>query len=743
MDRLTELFIRDSKKYLAKAVNSLINIEKNEDFESNIETAFRAVHSIKTESSYLQMTETKNLSHEIENILESLRSGESEADKETCGKLISELDNLEMIIKRELELHGAAAGSAEKSGSAGKTETERLETGKESGLEEVKATSLSDMDEEDFGGEINQTDIENEEEYYILEYDLEEEDVTDISALNSEEEKTEEHRKELTTEKEKDVMRHSPAHDDYNVISGSVSASGLKSSSDKETAVKKEYISDEIREEVRKEFSDFELQLLSESMKRGEKLYRITCEISEDSVMKYPRLYLVINNLELKTNLIKSTPAADEIEKNEYTSIKLYITTKLGYKEIFSIVDVDEIENIQIINLPYSYYFKTAEKTEADEIASKGELDSIPVKINRLDKLFVAVEGMKLDLALNPGNTDRELRKELLRKLSSIEKNVKKLRMISFSGEFQMLPGMIKKMGYDLGKDVEIVFNDNDIEIDRSLFEYIYDPLIHILKNSVDHGIEDKEQRRESGKSKIGHIYCSTYRKNQKLVIEIKDDGRGLDLNKISEVSGYDITQLTDKKTLLKVLTKPGFSTKINVSNLSGRGFGLNLVWEKIRKIPGADIIISSKSGGGLTVRIILPDTFIATKVVFTKCRNEIVVINNEDIDRIITIDREKFSTGKDGLLYYRKNPVFNKEGRVYAKDNNLPPELDKKLMHGIIIKNGEKTGCFIADRVLFSQIIPADRFFLLEREVPYLSYLKIAGMENELSYLHSEILSC
>ncbi len=124
--------------------------------------------------------------------------------------------------------------------------------------------------------------------------------------------------------------------------------------------LKKEGIPEEIREEVRKEFTEFELQLLSESMKRGEKLYRITCEISDDSVMKYPRLYLVINNLELKTNLIKSTPAADEIENNEYTSIKLYITTKLGYKEIFSIVDVDEIENIQIINLPYSYYFKNS-----------------------------------------------------------------------------------------------------------------------------------------------------------------------------------------------------------------------------------------------------------------------------------------------------------------------------------------------------------------------------------------------
>ena len=708
MDRLTELFIRDSKKYISQSVNSLINIEKNQDIESNIENAFRAVHSIKTESSYLQMNETKNLSHEIENTLESFRSGEMKPDRESCSSIINDLDKLSRIIKKELESKNANSSDKEK----------KSRNMKDSAADSEDAEAY-------FSEKSDQSDIENEEEFYILEYNLDDEDNDSVPEGNFNK-----------------TASVSPADYTKAVISSSVSASGLVRNPDKVLPVKREGIPEEIREEVRKEFTEFELQLLSESMKRGEKLYRISCDISENSQMKYPRLYLVINNLEIKTNLIKTAPTAEEIEKDEYTSIKLYITSKLGYKEIFSIVDVDEIENIQIINLPYSYYFKDSEHTEEEHVKSKGELDSIPVKIKRLDKLFVAVEGMKLDLALKGSSADKELRKTLLSKISVIEKNIKKLRMINFSGEFQMLPGMIKKMGYDLGKDVEIVFNDNDIEIDRSLFEYIYDPLIHILKNSVDHGIENKDIRKKNGKDKIGHIYCSTIRENKKLVIEIKDDGGGLDLNKISEVSGYDLSQLTDKKILMKVLTKPGFSTRRDVSNLSGRGFGLNLVWEKIRKIPGADIVISSKKGSGLTVRIILPDTFIATKVIFTKCRNEIVVINDEDIERILTIDRKNFRNGKDGLLYYGKYPVFSKEGRVLSNSNKLPAEFNKKMMHGIIIKNGENTGCFISDKVLFSQIIPADRFFLLEREVPYLSYLRIAGMENELSYLHSEILS-
>ena len=687
MDRLTELFIRDSKKYLSQATNSIINIEKKQDLKGNIEIAFRAVHSIKTESSYLQMTETKNLSHGIENTLESLRSGELVPDKTACDMILSKIDELSHIIKKELDI-------------------------KQEETSEGKEQSVSD-DEKVPGSEnfTVESDIENEREYYILE--------------------------DNGNDTEDDLFETG------SVISSSVSASALNNNMNS-IPVRKEGIPDEIMEEARKEFTDFELQLLSESMKRGENLYMITCNISEESVMKYPRLYLVINNLELKTNLIKSTPTAEELSEKEYTSIKLYVTTRKGYKEIFSIADVDEIENIQIINLPYSYYFRENHQAETKDEKHKNELNTIPVKISRLDRLFVSVEGMKLDLALNRGNEASDLRKRLLKKIAVIEKNIKKLRMISFSEEFQMLPGMIKKMGYDLGKDVDIDFNDNNIEIDRSLFEYIYDPLIHILKNSVDHGIEDNETRKKAGKSTKARILCCTSKEEGKLVIEITDDGKGLDLNKISEVSGYNLTELADNENLIKVLTKPGFSTRKDANSLSGRGFGLNLVWEKIKKIEGADLTISSENGSGLTVKIFLPDTFIASKVVFTKCKNEIVVINEDDISGLVTLNKKNFRNTKEGLLNYGKYPVYNKEGRVYSKGKYLPSLLtDGKVpVHGVIIKNGDRKGCFLADEILFSQVIPADRFFLLEREVPYLSYLRIAGMEKELSYLHSEILS-
>ncbi len=291
MDRLTELFIRDSKKYTTQAVNSLINIEKNQDVESNIEAAFRAVHSIKTESSYLQMTETKNLSHEIENTLESFRSGETVPDEKECGRIITELDNLSMIIKRELEIHGAVEPVPDAE-NKNNLSSENIPS-------EIKAVSPKNETEDEyiFDDSINQSDIEKEEEYYILEYDLEGEDEGKVSQEIS--------NTSDDNDAEKRQLENPPLHDDSSVINSSVSASGIAGSSDKNLPAPKEGIPEELREEVRKEFTDFELQLLSESMKRGEKLYRITCEISEDSVMKYPRLYLVINNLEIKTNLIK------------------------------------------------------------------------------------------------------------------------------------------------------------------------------------------------------------------------------------------------------------------------------------------------------------------------------------------------------------------------------------------------------------------------------------------------------
>ncbi len=242
MDRLTELFIRDSKKYLAQAVNSLINIEKKEDVESNIETAFRAVHSIKTESSYLQMTETKNLSHEIENTLESFRNGEIVPDKDSCGRIISELDNLSIVIRRELEIQ-----NERKPGNEAKTD----EAGNSS---EINKKTLSINPDTEIPSDSEETesilDIENEEEYYILEYNIEDgpEEAVNTSASLPDKpvsgtglsaENTDKGVFSLNEKSSDMIQEKEAAHDEFSVISGSVSASGLADSSAKVLPVKK------------------------------------------------------------------------------------------------------------------------------------------------------------------------------------------------------------------------------------------------------------------------------------------------------------------------------------------------------------------------------------------------------------------------------------------------------------------------------------------------------------------------
>ena len=692
MDRLMELFIRDSKKYISQAINSLISFEKNPENISEIDSAFRALHSIKTESSYLQLDKIKDVSHRIENELESLRGSSNSIDSERCDILIKEIEKLSEIINLEIEKSGV-----------------------------VSLPQTSEVSEISDGFDLIEIDleeeIESEEEYYPLEDNEKIVDETDFDRIIEEESVV------SSSISASDIIRESDNEDVSSIIDSSLTH-------------ERDNIPDDLRDEIRKEFDDFELQLLSESMKRGEKLYRILCEISRDSVMKYPRLYLVVNNLELKTNLIKTFPGIEDLSKGDFTRIKIYITTKKGYKEIFNIVDVDEIDNIQIVNLPFSYYFRD-EEGEVNNDNHEAELKTIPVKIERLDKLFVAVEGMRLNLAMNKISAeDKEIKLLLEKSIEDMEKNIKKLRMISFSEEFQMLPGMIRKMAYDLGKDAEIRFEDNNIEIDRSLFEFIYDPVIHLLKNSVDHGIEKKDVRIKNGKPAKGTIKCRTFREENRLVIEIIDDGRGLDYNKIAEVSGYDISELAKKDNLINILTRPGFTTRRNVSDLSGRGFGLNLVKERILKIPGASLSIETGDGKGLGVRIILPDTFIASKILFTRCRNETLVINEDEIDRIIDPDENAFINDNDGLLYYSEFPVYSTGGRLHVHDKkNLP---GKK---GIILRRDGLKGCFLVDEILFRQVIPADRFYLLEREVPYLSSLRIAGMDNDLSYLHSTIL--
>lgn len=489
MDTLMNLFLRDSKKYIDLIIDSLIFFEKNPTYIRSIDAAFRAAHSIKTESSYLDFQAVTAKSVEIENKLENLKSGRegfSSGIKSECKKIIDLTEQLRCIVLK-----------IEKENSASKTH--------------------------------------------------------------------------------------------------------------KQSVFEKPQIETEVSEDEDIVFTDFQKKLLNEGLHRGERFFKIVCKIDEETIMKYPRLYLIVNNLELHTNLLGTVPDVEELEKGLYTKITCYVTTIKSYSEIHSILNVDEVKNITIEPL-FEDVDITATVVDATDrsIEKISEEPQILVKIEKIDFLLKSIRYLKNHI--ERGNF---LSSEIKEQLAVMEKVVQELRMVKLENQFKGLSAVIRKIAYDEEKDVEVIFNDNNLEIDRRLFEIIYDPLMHLLKNAVSHGIESSAERIEKGKSAKGSIKCITSDKGGFLIIEVSDDGCGINLNKIAEKTGYTVTELKDPKHLAKVLATPGLTTRKEVDLHSGRGFGFNLIYKKISEIDGTSLTVKTEEGKGTTVTMAFPRHYI------------------------------------------------------------------------------------------------------------------------------------
>ncbi|MCP5513836.1 MAG: Hpt domain-containing protein [Spirochaetales bacterium] len=727
MNNLMELFIRDSKKYISQIIDSLINYEKDPNNNDQLDTAFRAVHSIKTESSYLVLNEIKDLSHGMEDELEKLRSGKEVFTKEKCSGLIGKAEKLQIMIDKTEEENLSWPELIEDSGSDGvlsiAVDTAEDDYTADKSKDEIIEEPESDIEDLE---EIEEPE-EEPEEMEELEEDIIPGEIEISEEMEEPSEDITPYETEIPEDKIPEDSQSGPAepaepaeeHSEFNTHNNELIS--RKAESDIENMVKKE-------------FNDFQIQLLSDSMKRGEKLYRIICDISPSSTMKYPRLYLIINNLELHTNLVKTIPSVDILEKGNETRITCYITTRKVYNEIYKIINVDEVNDIQIINIPYEYLFRQDKKEKSSDEKPSTE-KTIPVKIDRLDALFVSVQSMRISLLLKDSRGDYVIPDSILETLESMEKSIRLLRMVSLSEEFKSVPAAIRKIAYSKGKEVSIVFNDNGVEIDRSIFELIYDPVIHLFKNAIDHGIETVEERLEKSKNRSGKIVCSSYSGSGYLVIEITDDGKGLDLNKIAEKTGYTITELADENRIVSILTAPGFTTKKDADEHSGRGFGLNLVKEKISKIEGSSLEIKTNPGKGTSVRIKLPDNYIARKVLYFLKGGRITAVDSECVEAEANDVGSFLIQKNNGQLFYKDIPVYTKDGIVFSGGPGI------KNSKGIIIKNNGKKGLLLADKILFTQTIPADRLYLLHSGLPYLYMMRVAGMEREYIYIDSSIL--
>jgi chemotaxis protein histidine kinase CheA len=255
---------------------------------------------------------------------------------------------------------------------------------------------------------------------------------------------------------------------------------------------------------------------------------------------------------------------------------------------------------------------------------------SVRVDAERLDTLMtligelVITRGRLSELARQSGNADLiDVVSQASRLVGNLQEEITKSRMVPVGQAFERFERLVRDTAHELGKEVAFELKGTDIEVDKSVLDEIGDPVMHLLRNAIDHGVETPAQRKKEGKPPMARLVLSAERERTAVVIHVKDDGRGIDAKKVLANARTSGLVPAEKETLsdseiLDVIARPGFSTSANVTRLSGRGVGLDVVATKVRSL-GGSMELTTVPGAGTTMTVRLPVTLAIIHALLTR----------------------------------------------------------------------------------------------------------------------------
>ncbi|MFW7380116.1 MAG: chemotaxis protein CheA [Oligoflexus sp.] len=342
--------------------------------------------------------------------------------------------------------------------------------------------------------------------------------------------------------------------------------------------------------------------------------------------------------------------------------------------------------------------------------------ESIRVSLQRLEKLIDFVgEMVILQAVINEQLTDTSstiLRKSL-RQLNKVSKEIQdismNMRMVPVKTTFQKMQRIVRDTAQKLNKNVRITLSGEDTELDKTVLEKISDPLVHLVRNAIDHGLEYSEERLNKGKSEVGHILLNAYHASGKLVLEIQDDGQGIDYENIVRIAKekklISGTTNLSAKDAMELIFKPGFSTKTQVTDVSGRGVGMDVVKTNIEAL-GGEIKIESQIGQGTTFRIFLPLTMAIIDGMIVRTGNERYIIPLVHVHETLRANSSniKSTTGLGKVLMLRGEnlPVYGLNELLPLKSHqdhdNVNAE-DEEI--AIVVRSGSRSFALKVDDVI------------------------------------------
>lgn len=292
--------------------------------------------------------------------------------------------------------------------------------------------------------------------------------------------------------------------------------------------------------------------------------------------------------------------------------------------------------------------------------------------------------------------------------ISSLQDEVMRIRMVKIERVFSKFPRMVRDLSRKFNKNIEFEIEGQDTELDRTILDEISDPLVHLVRNAVDHGIEYPEERAKTGKKEAGHIKLSARREKNNVIIEIEDDGKGIDIEILKKkavekglLSAFDVENLSEEEIRM-IIFAPGFSTKDTPTEISGRGVGMDAVKTAVEKL-GGKIRVYSKKGEFTRIRIDLPPTVAIIKSLLVEVGPETYAIPISNVVKALSVNSSDYKLVKETPLLYigdKLIPVIELK-EIFNVECEKP---DKELAI-VVEKENEEVG-LIVDSIIDQQEI-------------------------------------
>lgn len=393
-------------------------------------------------------------------------------------------------------------------------------------------------------------------------------------------------------------------------------------------------------------------------------------------VQDMPEQECMLGEILVKTKVVTEKELKDALNKQKVTCVQ-GVNQPLGEILVESGVVNEEVVNAAVEKQ------STIRKKKASESRSV-RVDSVKLDnlINLVGELVIANSSSFL-LAQRSENPElMEANSITARLVEEIRDSALRLRMVQIGDTFNRFQRVVRDVSRDLGKEIELGISGAETELDKTVVEKIGDPLMHLVRNAMDHGIEEPEERQQKAKSSIGHLFLKAYHDSGSIVIEVGDDGRGLDREKlIKKALEKDLIKesqtFTDQEAF-QLIFEAGFSTASEVTNLSGRGVGMDVVKRNIESLRGS-IDVESELGSGTTIRIRLPLTLAIIDGFLVSVDNSAYVIPLDmviecvelsDIDRMSSLDRNYINLRGEILPFIRLREMFEHDNSSVKREN-------------------------------------------------------------------------